>query len=291
MAAREAVYCTYMTIDTVLVLFLGKTPWPKATWPGKGSFEFIAYSPPSREITENTLQDPRGRNGSRGHGQMLLTGLLPVAFSGFFLIALWIIGGSSLSTSGPLKKSHLSRKSPQPPDFSTGISHLWFLYSNSSLCQVDKQRSGTGTKSFSWRYLLCGAFNQRVTQSQAVSSLPMWIFLNVLTCTHSHSHGSSVWLLKRNRRTNLWVYLRPGLHWSLTGERKHNFIPPGLKTHQSIPQQTLILSFFSLAPSLSNSLKEMSTNTENGHTLRSPLNSSHFIHATLVFPIVWINTG
>lgn len=104
-------YCKYVSTETVLVCFLGKRSWPKATSPGKGSFEFIAYSPPSREITENTLQDPRGRNRSRGHGQMLLTGLLPVGFSDFFLIALWMTGGSSLSKSGPLKKtSHLSRK-------------------------------------------------------------------------------------------------------------------------------------------------------------------------------------
>lgn len=34
---------------------------------------------------------------------MLLTGLLPLAFSDFFLIAPWITGGGSLREPGPLK--------------------------------------------------------------------------------------------------------------------------------------------------------------------------------------------
>ena len=61
-----------------------KTPWLEATWGGKGLFGLCFHN---TVHWKKSGKEPGGRNGSRGHEGVLLTGLLLMTFSTWFLIA------------------------------------------------------------------------------------------------------------------------------------------------------------------------------------------------------------
>lgn len=64
----------------------------KATWRAKNLFQFVVlyHSPLLKVVRAGTLvgQELKGTSWCRGHGRMLLAGLLPTACSACFLIAL-----------------------------------------------------------------------------------------------------------------------------------------------------------------------------------------------------------
>lgn len=137
----------------------------------------------------------------------------------------------------PSHTSHLSRIYPTdlpPGNKMEAFSHLWFFYDNPSLCQVDKELSRMGTKSFSWRYLLCGSARSPQQKAQPFSCPPcqsLWMSSTLHICLLPWPTLYYYW--KAKRWANFWVRLRPELHCFLTGKTKHKFIAQGLKTHLS----------------------------------------------------------
>ena len=66
-----------------------ETPWPKVSWKGKCLFDlhFHVTVHHWRKSGQELRQDPGGRSRCRGHGGVLLTGLLSRACSACFLRA------------------------------------------------------------------------------------------------------------------------------------------------------------------------------------------------------------
>ena len=123
----------------------------KANWGGKGwSLPHHCLSSKEGGTATRTGQKPRGRGWCRNHGRVLLTGLLFMACSAWFLRELRTTssqGWHHPQWAGPSHHWSLSEKMPYRwISWKHFLNWGSFFSDDSSLCLVDTQNYSTGVK-------------------------------------------------------------------------------------------------------------------------------------------------